>query len=137
MAQSLNKVMLIGRLGGDPELRYTPQGTAVTRFSLATNDAWKDKQTGEMKEKTIWHKIVVWGKVAETVSEYLSKGKQVFVEGRIDNRSWEGEDGQKKYISEIVAQRVLFLGSKGETSPEMPGEEDLSTDGISDDDIPF
>lgn len=138
MAQSsLNKVMLIGRLGADPELRYTPQGAAVTRFTLATNDSWKDKQTGELKEKTVWHKIVVWGRIAEIVSEYLSKGRQVYVEGRIDNRSWEGEDGQKKYISEIIAQRVLFLGSKGEGPSEIPADDDLSTDGISDEDIPF
>jgi len=136
MAADLNKVMLIGRLGGDPELRYTPQGTPVTRFSLATNDSWKDKQTGEFKDKTVWHRIVVWGRMAEVTSEYLSKGRQVFIEGRIDNRSWEDDQGQKKYISEVVAQRVLFLGSKGDVA-DTSQEEDFSTDDIADDDIPF
>jgi single-strand DNA-binding protein len=136
MSGSLNKVMLIGRLGSDPELRYTQSGTAVSRFSLATNDVWKDRQTSERKEKTVWHKVVVWGKLAETISEYLSKGRQVFVEGRLDSRSWEDDQGQKRYIVEVIADRVVFLGGRGDSAGAVPSD-DFSTDDIVDDDIPF
>ncbi len=128
--------MLIGRLGGDPELRYTQGGTAVSRFSLATNETWKDKQTGENRDKTTWHKVVVWGRMAEVVSEYLAKGRQVYVEGRIENRSWEDNEGQKKYITEINADKVIFLGGKGDTSASVQ-DDNFSTDDIIDDDIPF
>ncbi len=136
MAQSLNKAMLIGRLGKDPELRYTQQGSAMCRFSLATGETWKDKQTGEKKEKTTWHNIVVWGKVAEIVNEYLAKGRQVYLEGRIENRSWEDNEGVKKYITEINADKVIFLGSRGDSPAAVP-DDSFSTDDIVDDDIPF
>ena len=106
---SLNKVMLIGNLGKDPELRFTPSGRAVARFSVATSDQWTDQQ-GQKQERTEWHNVVVWGKQAETCGQYLSKGRQVFIEGSVRSRQYDDKEGQKRYITEIVAQRVQFLG---------------------------
>jgi len=136
MAGSLNKALLIGNLGSDPELKYTQAGKPVARFSIATNEVWKDKQTGEQKTKTTWHKVVVWGKLAEITTEYLAKGRQVYVEGRIENRSWEDNEGKKRYVTEITADKVIFLGSRGDAPAAMP-DDDFSTDDIVDDDIPF
>jgi len=113
----VNKAILIGNLGVDPELRYTPSGRAVATFRLATTERWTG-QDGQSNERTIWHNIVVWGKQAETVKEYLSKGRQVYVEGRIINRSYDDKEGNKRYVSEIVAQNVQFLGARGETAEE-------------------
>ncbi len=142
---SVNKAILIGRLGKDPELKYTPGGKAVASFSLATNERWTG-QDGEKKEKTTWHNIVVWGKQAEIMKEYLVKGKQVYIEGRIENRSYDDKEGVKKYISEIVVQSFQFIGSRddagsssssyssGSSTPsEAPAE---PADG-QDDDLPF
>jgi len=112
---SVNKVILIGRLGQDPELKYTPAGQAVTTFSLATSEMWNDKN-GQRQERTEWHRIVVWGKTAENCSKYLGKGRQVFVEGRLQTRSWD-KDGQKHYTTEIIANTVQFLGAKGDNAP--------------------
>ena len=111
----LNKVMLIGNLGKDPEVRYTPGGQAVANFTIATNESWTDKQ-GQKQERTEWHRIVVWGKVAELCGEYLSKGRQVYVEGRLQTREWNNKEGQKQYTTEVVANQVLFL-SGGERGP--------------------
>jgi single-strand DNA-binding protein len=108
-----NKAILIGRLGKDPDLSYTQSGTARCRFSMATSESYKDNQTGERKEKTTWHNVVVWGNQAENVDKYLHKGSLVSVEGKIDNRSYE-KDGQTRYITEIVAQRVVFLDTKSD-----------------------
>ena len=110
----LNKVMLIGNLGKDPEVRYTPGGQAVANFNIATNEAWTDKQ-GQKQERTEWHRIVVWGKVAELCGEYLSKGRQVYIEGRLQTREWNNKEGAKQYTTEIVANQVLFLagGERG------------------------
>jgi single-strand DNA-binding protein len=110
----LNKVMLIGNLGKDPEVRYTPGGQAVANFNIATNEAWTDKQ-GQKQERTEWHRIVVWGKVAELCGEYLSKGRQVYIEGRLQTREWTNKEGAKQYTTEIVANQVLFLagGERG------------------------
>lgn len=113
---SVNKVILIGRLGQDPELKHTPSGATVCTFSIATTESWVDKQTHQKQEKTEWHRIVVWGKMAEICNQYLGKGKQAFVEGRIQTRSWEDESGMKKYATEILASSVQFLG--GSSSQE-------------------
>ena len=107
----INKAILVGNLGRDPEVRYTPSGTAVANFTVATTDRWKDKTTGEMKEQTEWHRIVAWGRLGEICGEYLSKGRQVYIEGRIQTRSWE-KDGVTRYTTEIVAQEMKMLGSK-------------------------
>lgn len=106
---SVNKVILLGRLGQDPELKYTPGGSAVCNFSLATTEAWTDKQ-GQKQEKTEWHRIVVWGKLAELCNQYLAKGRQAFLEGRLQTRSWDDKDGNKKYTTEILASTVQFIG---------------------------
>ncbi len=107
----LNKVMLIGRLGRDPEIRYSQQGTAVVNFSIATSEQWTDKNTGDRQEKTEWHRIVVFGKQAEICEKYLSKGSQIYVEGRLQTRNYE-KDGQTHYMTEIVVNNFQFLGGK-------------------------
>ena len=109
---SLNKVLLIGNLGKDPELRYTPDGLAILKFSIATSEYFNDK-SGNKSEKTTWHNIVAFGKMGQNLANYLNKGKQVFVEGRISNRSYDDKDGNKKYITEIVATNIVLLGAKG------------------------
>lgn len=106
---SLNKVMLIGRLGKKPEVKYTETGRAVCNFSVATSESWKDKN-GEKKENTEWHNVVVWGKLAETCTQYLDKGRQTFIEGKMQTRSWEDENGFKRYTTEVNASSVQFLG---------------------------
>jgi len=110
----VNKALLIGRLGADPEVRYTPDGTMVTNFRLATDLQWKDKN-GEKLQKTEWHRIVAFGKLAEICSNYLSKGKLIFIEGRIQTRSWEDKDGVKRSTTEIIAANMQMLDSKGQT----------------------
>jgi len=106
----VNKVILVGRLGKDPELRSTTSGTSVCEFTIATGESWKGKD-GQTQERTEWHRIVVWGRLGEICSKFLSKGRQVFLEGRIQTRSWEDKDGNKRYTTEIVARDVQFLGS--------------------------
>jgi len=139
----INKVILIGRLGNDPEIRYTPSGAAVANFSIATSEEWKDKDSGEKKERTEWHRIVAWRKLGEICGEYLSKGKQVYVEGRLQTRSWDDKDGNKRYTTEIVASDVQFLGSR-DMSDGGRSQAGMGTDiagapgpGPEDDDIPF
>jgi single-strand DNA-binding protein len=141
----VNKAIIIGNLGRDPEVRFTPSGRAVAKFSVATTEKWTDQQ-GQKQEKTEWHNIVVWGKQAETCGQYLSKGRQVFVEGRITNRSYDDKDGNKKYITEIIARDVRFLGGGGQGGAprdagfSAPHGEDASTPPDTsggDDDIPF
>jgi single-strand DNA-binding protein len=123
MAKSVNKVILIGTLGKDPELKYTPQGTAVTKFSMATNESFKDKQSGEWKERTEWHNIVCWQRTAEVAAEYLKKGGKVYIEGRLTTRSWDDKDsGQKRYMTEVVANDLVLLGSKGGGGGSSDGE---------------
>ncbi len=130
---SVNKVILIGNLGRDPELRYTPGGQAVATFSIATNEVWTDK-SGEKQTRTEWHRIVAWGKLAETCSEYLAKGKQVFVEGSIQTRSWEDKNGTKRTTTEIRAQRLVMLGrAEGKAAEEPFTDEEPSSES----DIPF
>ncbi len=108
---SVNKVILIGNLGRDPELRYTQSGQAVANFSLATNERFGGRDGGEQQERTEWHRIVTWGKTAETCAQYLAKGRNVYIEGRLQTRDWEDRDGNKRQTTEVVAQRVQFLGS--------------------------
>ena len=110
---SVNKVILIGNLGADPETRYLPSGDAVTNIRIATTDRWKDKASGEMKEATEWHRIAFFGRLAEIAGEYLKKGSQVYVEGRIRTRKWQDKEGQDRYSTEIVADSMQMLGSRG------------------------
>ena len=117
---SLNKVLLIGNLGKDPEVRFTPGGRAVARFPVATSEVWSD-QEGQRQERTEWHNVVVWGKQAETCGQYLAKGRQVFIEGSIRTRQYDDKDGNRRYITEIIAQRVQFLGGGGGRGAEARG----------------
>lgn len=112
MAGGVNKVILIGRLGKDPEVRYTSSGGSVATFSLATSESWNDKQ-GQKQERTEWHRIVAWGELGEICGQYLSKGGEAYVEGRLQTREWQDKEGNKRYTTEIVASTVQFLGSKG------------------------
>lgn len=113
MARGINKVILIGNLGQDPEIRYMPSGGAVTNVSVATTDAWRDKQTGENQERTEWHRVVFFNRLAEIAGEYLKKGSKVYIEGRIQTRKWQGQDGQDRYTTEIVAGEMQMLDSRG------------------------
>ena len=141
----VNKVLLIGRLGRDPEVRYTQEGTAIANFSIATSEEWKDKKTGEKQERTEWHRIVAFRRLGEICGEYLSKGRQVYVEGRLQTRDWQDKDGNKRYTTEIVASQMQMLGSKdsfdntgggsGFKKNDMPPGPEFS--GSQDDDIPF
>jgi len=109
--RGVNKVILIGNIGADPELRYTPSGTAVTNFNMATNENWTDN-SGDRQERTEWHRIVVWGRLAEICNQYLRKGSKIYIEGRLQTRSWEGQDGQKRYTTEVVARDMQILDSR-------------------------
>lgn len=136
---SVNKVILVGHLGSDPEVRYTPSGKAVANFSLATTERFTNKE-GEKEERTEWHKIVAWARLGEICGEYLTKGSQIYIEGRLQTRNWEDRDGNKRYTTEIVAQAMQMLGGskKGGEAKSVeeshPSEEPIS---IPDDDIPF
>jgi single-strand DNA-binding protein len=149
---SVNKVIIVGNIGRDPETRYMPSGDAVTNISVATSDRYKDKQTGEMKETTEWHRVAFFGKLAEIAGQYLKKGSQVYVEGRLRTRKWADASGQEKYSTEIVADSMQMLGSKmagggeGGESYSRPKPADSSNSspaptaaslGAMDDDIPF
>ena len=123
----VNKVIIIGRLGADPELKTITSGQEVARLSVATSESWKDKQ-GEKQEKTEWHRIVVWGKLAELCGKYLAKGRQVYVEGRLQTRSWEDQQGQKKYATEIVAMNVQFLGGGSEEKGNQSNNKESGND---------
>jgi single-strand DNA-binding protein len=135
---SVNKAILIGNLGKDPEIRYTPSGQAVASFTIATTDKWRDKD-GQMQERTDWHNIVCWGRQAEIAGQYLKKGRPVYLEGRIQNRSYDDKEGNKRYISEIVVQRMQLLGGKpeGSTTPHEAPEVPPEPAGGEEDDLPF
>jgi single-strand DNA-binding protein len=136
---SINKVILIGNLGKDPEMKYTPSGKAICKFSLATNATWKDAN-GEKKEAVTWHNIETWSRIAEICNEYLHKGSKVYIEGRIDNRKYTGDDGVDKYFSSVVAATVQFLDSKGDSvvpGREQGGDDSQSQQMPADDEIPF
>jgi len=146
MARSgINKVILVGNLGQDPEVKFTAGGAAVTTLSIATSDSWKDKDSGMDKERTEWHRVVLWRRLAEIAGEYLKKGSKVYIEGQLQTRKWE-QEGQTRYTTEIIARDMQFLDSKGSASPsdqEDPGltsnqsTQDVSDSLIEDDDIPF
>lgn len=110
----INKAIIVGRLGRDPEMRYTPDGLAIANFSVATSEQWKDKNTGEKRERTEWHRIVVFAGLAEVCGQYLTKGKQVYIEGRIQTREYEDKDGNRRWTTEIVAQQMEMLGSRSD-----------------------
>ena len=142
---SVNKVILVGNLGRDAELRYTPGGAAVATINMATTEVWNDK-TGQRQEKTEWHRVVLWGKPAESLTEYLTKGKQIYVEGRLQTRQWDDKDGNKRYTTEIRGDRIVLLGGGGGGGSrqqsraagalaEDPMGEPVSE--LTDDDIPF
>ncbi len=149
MAKSINKVILIGRLGKDPELKYTASGTPFCRFSMATDDVWNDKTSGERQEKTEWHNIVAWDRLAEICNQYLTKGQLVYIEGALQTREWDDQEGNKRRTTEIRARDMVMLGSKGEgagggqrraaaaESMGGPGSNSAGTSTITDDDIPF
>jgi single-strand DNA-binding protein len=117
-SKGVNKVILVGNLGSEPEVRYMPDGTATASFNLATSETWRDKATGEQREKTEWHKIAVWGKLAELAKEYLAKGSQVYLEGRLETRKWQDQNGQDRYTTEVVVRSPMgvmqFLGGRRE-----------------------
>ncbi|WP_027966136.1 single-stranded DNA-binding protein [Halomonas halocynthiae] len=113
MARGINKVILIGNLGQDPEVRFTPSGTAVANLSLATSDSWMDRQTGQRQERTEWHRVVMFNKLAEIAQQYLKKGSKLYVEGRLQTRKWQDQNGQDKYSTEIVANNLEMLDSRG------------------------
>jgi single-strand DNA-binding protein len=113
MARGVNKVILVGNLGKDPETRYMPSGSAVTNLTLATSESWKDKQSGDQQERTEWHKIAMFGRLAEIAAEYLRKGSQVYIEGKLRTRKWQDKEGKDRWTTEIVADEMQMLGSKG------------------------
>ena len=113
MARGINKVILVGNLGADPETRYMPSGSAVTNLSVATSESWKDKQTGEQKERTEWHKVAMFNRLAEIAAEYLKKGSQVYIEGKLRTRKWQDQNGQDRWTTEIIADEMQMLGGRG------------------------
>ena len=140
----LNKVTLIGRLGADPEVRYMPNGGAVANVRLATSRRWKDKQTGDKREETEWHRVIFFSRLAEISAEFLKKGSQVYIEGRIQTQKWQDKGGQDRYTTEIIAEQMQMLGSKNGGQPETTASISNSTPSSSatiaddfDDDIPF
>jgi len=146
MARSgINKVILVGNLGQDPEIKYTAGGAAVTTLSIATSDSWKDKDSGMDQERTEWHRVVLWRRLAEIAGEYLKKGSKVYIEGQLQTRKWE-QEGQTRYTTEVIARDMQFLDSKGSSSvsSDQKGSEindqsaaDVPDSAIDDDDIPF
>ena len=140
MSRGVNKVIIVGTLGKDPEVKYMPSGGAITNITIATNDSYKDKNTGEKKEVTEWHRVVFFNKLAEIAGEYLRKGQQVYIEGSLRTRKWQGQDGQDRYTTEIIANDMQMLGGKSPSGGERqqpakpqskPSFEDF------DDDLPF
>ena len=154
MARGINKVIIVGNVGGDPETRYMPSGSAVTNLTIATNETWKDKQTGEQKERTEWHRVAMFNRLAEIAAEYLRKGSQVYIEGKLRTRKWQDKSGNDRYTTEIIADEMQMLGGRGGSGgggnfggsnqgsdqsggqgggnvPPQPGPDDF------DDDIPF
>jgi single-strand DNA-binding protein len=145
MSRGVNKVILVGNLGQKPEMRYTATQSAVANLSIATTESWKDKESGEMRDKTEWHKVVYFGKLAEIVEKYLDKGSSVYVEGKLQTRKWQDKNGADRWTTEIVGSELTMLGSRssGSNNPmasdqsEPPFPEDNSAEGLTDDDIPF
>jgi len=122
MARGINKVILIGNLGKDPEVRYMPSGAAVANLTIATSDSWKDKQTGEAQERTEWHRVSMFGRLGEIAGEYLRKGSKVYIEGRLQTRKWQDQNGQDRYTTEIIANDMQMLDSRGGAQDGMPAQ---------------
>ena len=140
MARGINKVILIGHLGQDPETRYMPSGSAVTNLRLATSEQWKDKNTGDQQERTEWHSVAMFGRLAEIAAEYLRKGSQVYIEGRLRTRKWQDKDGHDRYTTEIVANEMQMLGGRPDSSAPARTSSAAMSGGPPtdlDDDIPF
>jgi len=152
MARGINKVILIGNLGADPETRYTASGSAITNIRIATTESWRDKASGEPQERTEWHRVVFFNRLAEIAGEYLRKGGQVYVEGMLRTRKWQDQSGQDRYTTEVVANEMQMLGGRGGESQERPSQgggfrdnrasdpqaaSGSSDDGFAEDDIPF
>jgi len=135
MARGINKVILVGNLGNDPEVRYGANGAAIANITVATSDSWKDKNTGEQVEKTEWHRVVGFNRVGEIMGEYLKKGSKVYIEGKLQTRKWQDKDGQDRYTTEIVANEMQMLDGKGDNSAPQPAPQQRAPD--FDDDIPF
>jgi single-strand DNA-binding protein len=131
MARGINKVILVGNLGQDPETRSTPGGTTVTNLRIATSESWRDKQSGEMKEQTEWHTVVLWSRLGEVAGEYLRKGSQVYIEGRLRTRKWQDKSGNDRYSTEIVASEMQMLGGRGGSAPtESRDSRDMGGEGF-------
>jgi single-strand DNA-binding protein len=148
MARGINKVILVGNLGADPETRYTASGAAITNIRIATSESWRDKQSGDRQERTEWHRIVFFNRLAEIAGEYLRKGSQVYIEGSLRTRKWQDQSGQDRYTTEVVANEMQMLGGRGEGggSPAQdsgfrdsakPAKAEQGEDDFQDDDIPF
>ena len=139
MGKGVNKVILVGSLGNDPETKYMPSGSAVTNISIATSESWKDKTTGDKQERTEWHRIVFFNRLAEIAGEYLKKGSKVYVEGSLRTRKWQDQSGQDKYTTEIVASEMQMLDSRGASEPEKaaPQPQQQSMPDDFNDDLPF
>ena len=163
MARGINKVILVGNLGGDPETRYTASGAAITNITLATSESWRDKQSGETQERTEWHRVVFFNRLAEIAGEYLRKGRQVYIEGSLRTRKWQDQSGQDRWTTEIVANEMQMLGNRGDDMGSRPSsgqgfrdsqpqqqrqaspqqqqsqqqQDGPTDDGFTDDDIPF
>ena len=163
MARGINKVILVGNLGGDPETRYTASGAAITNITLATSESWRDKQSGETQERTEWHRVVFFNRLAEIAGEYLRKGRQVYIEGSLRTRKWQDQNGQDRWTTEIVANEMQMLGNRGDDMGSRPSsgqgfrdsqpqqqrpaspqqqqsqqqQDGPTDDGFTDDDIPF
>ena len=145
MSRGVNKVILVGNLGQKPEMRYTATQTAVANLSIATTESWKDKESGENRDKTEWHRVVFFGSLAEIAEKYLDKGSSVYVEGKIQTRKWQDKDGNDRYTTEVLGNQLTMLGSRSssdssnqtDNSSDTPFPDDDSGEGLSDDDIPF
>jgi len=145
MARGVNKVIIVGNLGADPDTKYMPSGAAVTNLSVATNESWKDKQTGEQKDRTEWHRVAMFGRLAEIAAEYLRKGSQVYIEGKLRTRKWQDQQGNDRYTTEIIADEMQMLGGRtgsgapamGDFGPPPGGPPQGGSGGDFDDDIPF
>lgn len=144
MARGINKVILVGHLGDDPTVKYMPSGSAVANVSIATTESWKDKNTGEKQDRAEWHRVTFYARLAEIVGEYLRKGSQVYVEGKLQTRKWQDKEGKDRYTTEIIAREMQMLGGKGQrdsdgydTEPAGGSQEPATAEEGFDDDIPF
>ena len=139
MSNGLNKVLIIGNLGADPEIKYTQAGSPVANLSVATSERWKDKNTGEQKEQVEWHRVVIFGRLAEIAEQYLKKGSKIFVEGKLQTRDWEDSEGKRRYTTEVVAREMTMLDSKGDSmeSSSSASSSSKPDNDKTEEDIPF